>query len=314
MVGVGPRSRRPAMSTEIPERQTPRRREAMCGNCGANLIGGQERWCSRRCKERAGQKRRDRTPAGRERGRARDARRRGRVLRRCRRCGICFECAGPGRPPSYCSDACRYPARPIRHCRCGAQLHSSRAQFCSPACRSEAARQARLETMPACGWCGKRVAGPRRRRFCSDTCADLRRRADGRGWTTVPGNGDTGGRKGRAYVKLREGVRERVRQGEGCHFYGRPGWEDCPGAIDLNLPRNHRNAFTAHHLVRLMEGGTPVPGAALMAPAHRGCNARDGLKAQNARRARRVPAQYQPTTALPMQVARPPGERTSRTW
>jgi hypothetical protein len=101
-------------------------------------------------------------------------------------------------------------------------------------------------------------------------------------------NAPHNGRSGAAYRAEVAQVRERVRRGgraARCWFWRRPGHEACPGAIDLRLPPNHRFAFTAHHLQRLMDGGAAVVSAQFMAPAHRGCNARDGLMAQNARRA-----------------------------
>jgi hypothetical protein len=98
-------------------------------------------------------------------------------------------------------------------------------------------------------------------------------------------NAPHNGRQGAAYKAACFEIRERVRLGARCYFWRRPGHEQCPGAIDLRLPSNHRLAFTAHHLQRLMDGGAAVVSAQFMAPAHRGCNARDGLMAQNARRA-----------------------------
>lgn len=97
------------------------------------------------------------------------------------------------------------------------------------------------------------------------------------------------GRGGRRYLELCAQLRRRVRlEALPCWFYGKPGHEACPRIIDLALPSQHRYAFTAHHLDRLMDGGPAVPRAHRMVPAHRACNARDGLIAQNARR--RMPA------------------------
>jgi hypothetical protein len=95
-------------------------------------------------------------------------------------------------------------------------------------------------------------------------------------------------------------VRARAEAGEPCWF-----WRDprCPGLHwDWTLPYWHKWAYTTHHLDRLMDGGQPDPDPARMAPAHRGCNARDGLHAQNARR------YGAPTTTATAT------ERTSRTW
>jgi hypothetical protein len=92
------------------------------------------------------------------------------------------------------------------------------------------------------------------------------------------------GREGKAYRDALEVVRERVRRGAPCWFWRRPGHEACPGRINLQVKPNTRWSFTAHHLQRLMDGGAAVD-IARMVPAHRACNARDGLMAQNARRA-----------------------------
>lgn len=99
-------------------------------------------------------------------------------------------------------------------------------------------------------------------------------------------------------------VRARAQAGEPCWFYRQTHYEDCPGGWNWQLPANHRWAYTTHHLHRLMDGGTPDPDPAQMAPAHRGCNARDGLRAQNARRA----GMHLPT------VTHSEGDRTSRAW
>jgi hypothetical protein len=91
------------------------------------------------------------------------------------------------------------------------------------------------------------------------------------------------GRDSQAYRRASAVVRQRAANGEPCYFWGRH--PQCPHPwINLQLPSQHRHAFTAHHLDRLMDGGTVLPDPTLMAPAHRGCNARDGLMAQNARR------------------------------
>lgn len=92
------------------------------------------------------------------------------------------------------------------------------------------------------------------------------------------------GRGSAAYRAACAEVRERARLGERCWFWRRRGHEACPGSIDLRLPSNARWAFTAHHKHRLMDGGAALVSSRDMAPAHRACNARDGLMAQNARR------------------------------
>jgi hypothetical protein len=111
------------------------------------------------------------------------------------------------------------------------------------------------------------------------------------------------GRTGTAYLEATQVVRQRAQAGEPCYFWHQPGYEDCPGGWNWNLHHNHPYAYTTHHLHRLMDGGHPTPDPALMAPAHRACNARDGLRAQNARRAgvHLTPGQLQP-------------ERTSQAW
>ncbi len=119
-------------------------------------------------------------------------------------------------------------------------------------------------------------------------------------WAGVPGNGLKRGRDTRAYRRLVEEVRDRVRHGEPCYLCGDP--------IDLTLYWRSGGAFTSHHLARLMDGGAAVPDPALMVPAHRACNARDGLRAQNARRAaRKAGLDYQPPVHQHT-------ERHSRPW
>lgn len=117
------------------------------------------------------------------------------------------------------------------------------------------------------------------------------------------------GRDGPAYRAACAVVRERAQRGEHCYFEGRH--PECPGGyFDLALPHNHRHAFTAHHIRRLMDGGVPVPDPRLMYPAHRGCNARDGLQAQNAlRTGTSTTTQAPPTPTAALMV-----ERTSRAW
>lgn len=96
------------------------------------------------------------------------------------------------------------------------------------------------------------------------------------------------GRDAAGYRAARAEVRERVRLGARCWFWRRPGHDACPGVINLRLRPNARWAFTAHHIHRLMDGGAAVVDARHLVPAHRACNARDGLMAQNARRAARA--------------------------
>lgn len=120
------------------------------------------------------------------------------------------------------------------------------------------------------------------------------------------------GRDGKAYRALCTRLREQVARGRVCWFYGRPGHDQCPRTIDLGLPSQHRYAFTAHHLQRLMDGGPAVPRLADMAPAHRACNARDGLHAQNARR--RTAVSF--LGGQPLAGRRPdlPQDATSQEW
>jgi hypothetical protein len=44
-------------------------------------------------------------------------------------------------------------------------------------------------------------------------------------------------------------------------------------------------SFSGHHIERVMDGGAAVVDISKLVPAHRGCNAADGLRAQNNRRA-----------------------------
>jgi hypothetical protein len=120
------------------------------------------------------------------------------------------------------------------------------------------------------------------------------------------------GRGGAAYRRAVDEVRQRVADGEVCWFYRRPGFEECPGWINLDLHHQDRWAFTAHHLHRLMDGGGAVVDPRLMAPAHRACNASDGLRAQNARRAGLGP----PSVPVSVRVVagEPPRDRTSQAW
>lgn len=105
-------------------------------------------------------------------------------------------------------------------------------------------------------------------------------------------NAPHAGRNGAAYRAAVDVVRERARRGERCWFWRKPGHQCSPrGIIDLRAHYQSRWGFTAHHLDRIMDGGVAVPDPRRMAPAHRGCNARDGLLAQNARRAARRASQ-----------------------
>jgi hypothetical protein len=89
-----------------------------------------------------------------------------------------------------------------------------------------------------------------------------------------------------AYRAVCKQVKDRAQAGgELCWFYRRPGHEACPGGFDFGLHWQDKDAITVHHLHRRMDGGDLVPDVADLVPAHRGCNARDGLRAQNERRA-----------------------------
>lgn len=113
------------------------------------------------------------------------------------------------------------------------------------------------------------------------------------------------GRQGAAYRRAVAQVRGRAKNGEPCWFWGtRP---ECPGPVwDWTLdPKRDPAAFTAHHLHRIMDYGDPIPDSRFMVPAHRGCNAWDGLRAQNDRRAGRT---------HPIPLGDPLPERTSRSW
>lgn len=126
-------------------------------------------------------------------------------------------------------------------------------------------------------------------------------------WRPQPGRVDP--RNTWAGRKLVDAVRERVkRTGELCWFYGRKGYEACPGRIDLGLPTNHRWAFTTHHVERIMDGGSALPDARSVPAAHRSCNSADGLRAQNARRKR------QPTRRVTDTGSSKRPERTSEPW
>ncbi len=102
-------------------------------------------------------------------------------------------------------------------------------------------------------------------------------------WRPQPARVDPRNTKaGRALI---EAVRQRVRRtGEPCCFWRQPGYERCPGRINLDLPTNHPWAFTTHHVQRIMDGGAALPHPDKVKAAHRSCNSADGLRAQNARR------------------------------
>lgn len=134
-------------------------------------------------------------------------------------------------------------------------------------------------------------------------------------WRPQPGRVDP--RATWAGRQLVAAVRARVaRTGERCWFYGRKGYETCPGRIDLTLPTNHRWAFTTHHVNRLMDGGQALPDPRTVPAAHRSCNSADGLRAQNTRRRlQRTPG----ATSSPRRTPQPPPsqrrpERTSEPW
>lgn len=169
--------------------------------------------------------------------------------------------------------------------------------------------------------CGRPVAPPRRR-YCSQACADAAHLA-GRAarWHAtatrrhVTRRDDWRNQAGAA--RLDAAIRARAAAGEPCYFHHRPGYEQCPGRIDLRLDgRVDRWAFTVHHLVRIMDGGPAVPHTALAAPAHRACNARDGLLQQNGRRSG-SPSVVTRRDGGPMtqgDMGVPPVGRTSEDW
>ena len=120
-----------------------------------------------------------------------------------------------------------------------------------------------------------------------------------------PQHAPNNGRETTAYRTAARTVRARAEAGEPCWFWQRD--PNCPGpGWNWQLPPGHRWAYTTHHLHRLMDGGEPAPDPNHMAPAHRGCNSRDGLQAQNARRAG-LP------TATSLTIRDAP-EITSRAW
>lgn len=98
--------------------------------------------------------------------------------------------------------------------------------------------------------------------------------------------------------------RQARERGEMCWFYLRPGHVLCPGVFDWALHWQDQWAVTVHHEHRIMDGGQMVPDLRRMHPAHRSCNSRDGLYAQNARR-----AGQQTVSMIGVDV-----ERTSRAW
>lgn len=111
---------------------------------------------------------------------------------------------------------------------------------------------------------------------------------------------------GRALVAA---VRARVAAtGELCCFYGLPGYDKCPGHIDLTLHPSDRWAFTTQHVERIMDGGNPLPHPDQTPAAHRSCNSTDGLRALNTRRGR--PSSHDVTNT----GYRGRSERTSESW
>lgn len=115
-----------------------------------------------------------------------------------------------------------------------------------------------------------------------------------------------GGRTGGAYRTAVAAVKRRAQDGEPCYF--------CGGGFDWGLHYQHPGAFTAHHRERLMDGGAPVPDPLLMSPAHRGCNSRDGLRAQNDRRASLQGGTYQAPTPHRVITTESYLETNSREW
>lgn len=81
------------------------------------------------------------------------------------------------------------------------------------------------------------------------------------------------GRKGSRWARIRREVLA-------AHAYLRSSCFICGRAINYALglthPR-HRMAPTVHHIVSLAQGGNPLDPANL-APAHYGCNCRDGQR------------------------------------
>lgn len=126
---------------------------------------------------------------------------------------------------------------------------------------------------------------------------------------TNPGRAAPGprGYETAAFRRVSAKVRERAERGEPCYFWGQSGYEDCPGSFDWDLPTRDRWGYTTHHLDRLMQGGELCPDPRLMAPAHRRCNSRDGLRARNAIRAGRVPVNQQLDDDAEL-------DRNSRSW
>jgi hypothetical protein len=148
-------------------------------------------------------------------------------------------------------------------------------------------------------------------------CARTHRRANGNHWRTATAGTRTDWRDVPGARDLITQIRARAAAGERCHFWRHPDHPQCPGPIDLSLDgRRHRWAFTVHHLARRMHGGPAVPHTALAAPAHRACNSRDGLLAQNRRRRTALEgltgshvAQRDQPGEVPLPV-----ERTSEAW
>ena len=173
-----------------------------------------------------------------------------------------------------------------RSCRCGRPVAKGRRAYCSATCANAA-----------------HTAGRATRWQATATRRPVTRRND---WRDQPGADQAAA-----------AVRARAAAGELCYFHRHPDHPHCPGRIDLRLDgARDRWAFTVHHLKRIMDGGPAVPHPALLAPAHRACNARDGLLAQN-RRSRTVLSAFTGSDAppfVPRDTQVPPVGRTSEEW
>lgn len=205
--------------------------------------------------------------------------------RRCRTCRtILPPKTGPGRPRLYCDETCR-ENRPM--------VIPPGAAFHLPD----------NDQMPLCKNCQVRRATKGLYGFCSTACR-LAKKARARPFGGFDGRSQTAGRTGSDYAAAVAVVRARAKEGEGCYM--------CGGGFNWDLPYNHRAAFTAHHLDRLMDGGSPVCSPDRMAPAHRGCNGRDGLIAMNQRRNAQRRAEQPATT--PRGPSRRVGTRKGAAW